>query len=98
MIEYVGRTEMSTDRGALTQELLDLVADEGMVEVSEIAPEKRLEDLDIQSADFVMILMAIEENYNVYISVDNELSDVETVQDLLNLVIGKIEQEQAAQA
>ena len=89
---------MSTDRGTLTQELLDLVADEGRVEVSEIAPEKRLEDLDIQSADFVMILMAIEEKYNVYISVDNELSDVETVQDLLNLVIGKIEQEQAAQA
>lgn len=87
---------MSTDRETLTRELLALVADEGMVEASEIAPEKRLEDLDIQSADFVMILMAIEEKYDVYISVDNELSDVETVQDLLDLVITKIEEQKAA--
>ncbi|SFM58383.1 acyl carrier protein [Shimia aestuarii] len=87
---------MSTDRETLTRELLALVADEGMVEASEIAPEKRLEDLDIQSADFVMILMAIEEKYDVYISVDNELSDVETVQDLLDLVITKIEDQKAA--
>ncbi len=66
-----------------------------MVEVSEIAPEKRLDELDIQSADFVMILMAIEEKYNVYISVDNELADVETVQDLIDLVVMKIKEEQA---
>ncbi|MEP2531216.1 phosphopantetheine-binding protein [Shimia sp.] len=88
---------MSTDRETLTRDLMALVADEGMVEVSDIAPEKRLDELDIQSADFVMILMAIEEKYNVYISVDNELTDVETVDDLLNLVITKIEEEEAAE-
>ncbi|WP_435229942.1 acyl carrier protein [Pseudopelagicola sp. nBUS_20] len=86
---------MSTERETLIKELLTLVADEGMVEVSEIAPEKRLDELDIQSADFVMILMAIEEKYNVYISVDNELADVETVQDLIDLVVMKIKEEQA---
>ncbi|WP_435138566.1 acyl carrier protein [Pseudopelagicola sp. nBUS_19] len=86
---------MSTERETLIKDLLTLVADEGMVEVSEIAPEKRLDELDIQSADFVMILMAIEEKYNVYISVDNELADVETVQDLIDLVVMKIKEEQA---
>lgn len=86
---------MSTERETLIKELLTLVADEGMVEVSEIAPEKRLDELDIQSADFVMILMAIEEKYNVYISVDNELADVEIVQDLIDLVVMKIKEEQA---
>lgn len=89
---------MSTERETLIQELTDLVADEGMVDVSDIAPEKRLDELDIQSADFVMILMAIEEKYNVYISVDNELTDVETVQDLIDLVVNKIEEERANQA
>ena len=67
---------------------------EGMVDLSEITPESRLEDLDIQSADFVMILMALEEEYGVYISVDNELTDVQTVQDLLNLAQAKIEEHQ----
>lgn len=89
---------MSSDRKTLTQELLEMVAQEGMIEVSEITPEKRLDELDIQSADFVMILMAIEEKYGAYISVDNELTDVVTVQDLLNLAMTKIEEHQAADA
>lgn len=83
------KTDLSTD---LSRDLLQLVAREGMVDLSEIKPESRLEDLDIQSADFVMILMALEEEYGVYISVDNELSDVETVQDLLSLAQAKIEE------
>ena len=83
---------MNTEKNDISQELLELVAREGMVDVSDITPESRLEDLDIQSADFVMILMALEEEYGVYISVDNELTDVETVQDLLNLAQAKIEE------
>jgi acyl carrier protein len=89
---------MSTNRETLTKELLELVAQEGMLEPSEITPERPLEELDIQSADFVMILMAIEEKYGAYVSVDNELTDVVTVQDLLNLAISKIEAHQAAEA
>jgi acyl carrier protein len=89
---------MSTNRETLTKELIELVAQEGMVEPSEITPERPLEELDIQSADFVMILMAIEEKYGAYVSVDNELTDVVTVQDLLNLAISKIEAHQAAEA
>ena len=83
---------MSTEKTDISQELLELVAREGMVDVSDITPESRLEDLDIQSADFVMILMALEEEYGVYISVDNELSNVQTVQDLLSLAQSKIEE------
>ncbi|SMP36049.1 phosphopantetheine-binding protein [Shimia sagamensis] len=89
---------MSTDRDTLTRELMEMVAQEGMVEPSEITPQKKLEELDIQSADFVMILMAIEEKYGAYVSVDNELTDVVTVQDLLDLAISKIEEHQAAEA
>lgn len=85
---------MASENTDISQNLLELVAREGMVDISEIKVESRLEDLDIQSADFVMILMALEEEYGVYISVDNELSDVETVQDLLNLAQAKIEEHQ----
>lgn len=85
---------MSTEKTDISQELLELVAREGMVDMSEISPESRLEDLDIQSADFVMILMALEEEYGVYISVDNELTNVQTVQDLLTLAETKIREGQ----
>lgn len=85
---------MGTDQTDLSKKLLELFAREGMVDMSDIAPENRLEDLGIQSADFVMILMALEEEFGVYISVDNDLADVETVQDLLDLATVKINEHQ----
>ncbi|MGH1454172.1 MAG: acyl carrier protein [Paracoccaceae bacterium] len=87
---------MTQDRERLSRELLELVAKEGMVEATTVSPDARLEDLSIQSADFIMILMAIEEKYGAYISVDNDLTETETVQDLLDLAIAKIEEQQAA--
>ncbi len=74
----------------LEEELLDLVAEEGMVERDQLTREAALKDLDIASADFIMILMAIEEKYGVYISVDNEMADLKTVQDLLTVASKKI--------
>ena len=78
------------DNKQLENDLLDIVAEEAMVERATLTREAKLEELNIASADFVMILMAIEEKYGVYISVDNELTDVETVQDLLRLAAKKI--------
>ena len=75
---------------ALEEELLDIVADEAMVDRDALNRDAKLEDLDIASADFVMVLMAIEEKYDAYISVDNELADLKTVQDLLTLAANKI--------
>ncbi len=74
----------------LEKDLLELVAEEGMVDRADLTREAALADLDIASADFIMILMAIEETYGVYISVDNEMSGVTTVQDLLSVASRKI--------
>ena len=41
-----------------------------------------------------MILMAIEDEYGTYISVDTELTETKTVNDLVNLVVSKIEETQ----
>ena len=74
----------------LEEELLDIVSEEAMVDRDALQRSAKLSDLDIASADFVMVLMAIEEKYGIYISVDNELADLETVQDLLTLASDKI--------
>lgn len=75
----------------LVAEILDIVAKEAMAERERLKPDVDLADLDIQSADYVMILMAIEERYGVYISVDEELSEAKTVGDLCDLVVRNIE-------
>ena len=83
------------DHQQLENDLLDLVAEEAMVERSALSADARLDALDIASADFVMILMAIEEKFDVYISVDSEMSEMETVQDLLDLATKKIAEKDA---
>ncbi|WP_172293103.1 acyl carrier protein [Pseudoruegeria sp. HB172150] len=80
----------------LEDDLLDLVAEEGMIERAALDREANLADLNIASADFIMILMAIEEKYGVYISVDNEVADLQTVQDLLTVASKKIREKSEA--
>ena len=79
----------------LESDLLDLVAEEAMVDRSVLSADAKLDELDIASADFVMILMAIEEKFDVYISVDSEMSEMKTVQDLLDLATKKIAEKDA---
>ena len=79
----------------LEGELLDLVAEEAMVDRAILTADAKLDELDIASADFVMILMAIEEKFDVYISVDSEMSEMKTVQDLLDLATKKIAEKDA---
>ena len=83
------------DNQQLESDLLDLVAEEAMVERAVLSADAKLDELDIASADFVMILMAIEEKFDVYISVDSEMSEMETVQDLLDLAAKKIAEKDA---
>ncbi len=68
------------------QTLAEIVAREAMVDVSKVTPETRLEELNLQSADFVMILMDIEEKFGLYLSVDNDMASVKTVGDFTRLV------------
>lgn len=74
----------------LDERILAIVATEVMIDKEKLRLDAPLSDLDIQSADYVMILMAVEEKFGVYISVDSELTDAATVGDLVNVVSGRI--------
>ncbi|WIN00205.1 phosphopantetheine-binding protein [Actinoplanes oblitus] len=58
------------------------------VEVPEIVPEHRMQDLGIDSLTFVHILLQIEKDFAIEFS-DEELAVVESVQDILDLVVQK---------
>lgn len=74
----------------IESELLDIVAKEALIDRALLDPDATLESLSIESADYVMVLMAIEEKWGVYVSVDEELADAKTVRDLVNMVSAKI--------
>jgi acyl carrier protein len=81
----------AVENSQLEEELLDLVAEEGMIDRALLKRESNMADLEIASADFIMILMAIEERYGIYISVDNEMADLKTIGDLLAAISKKIQ-------
>lgn len=86
-------TESSTSTSTspeLMQEILDIVAKEAMIDRGDLAPETLLEELEIESADYVMILMAVEERFGVYISIDSGFTDARTVGDLVDVLAARI--------
>ena len=71
---------------ATLERLLDLVAREGMIEREHLVADAAFEDLGIQSADMVVILMAIEEEFGVYIPVDGDLAEARTLGDFMKVL------------
>lgn len=67
----------------IEERLLAIVSREGLVDRSKLVPEATLDSLGIKSADVVVILMAIEEEFGAYIPVDGPLSDSQTVGEFL---------------
>ncbi len=80
------------EEAALREKLLQIVAEEGMVDRAKLVDEAELDALGIKSADFVLVLMAIESEFGVYLSVDGELSEARTVGMLLEVVTRQIEE------
>jgi acyl carrier protein len=83
---------MQEEEIALRDSLSDLIAKEALIEKVKITPNATIESLGIDSLDYSMILMAVEEKYNVYISVDAALSTLNTFSDLIEYLLERIEQ------
>ena len=72
--------EVSDD---IEDRLLAIVSREGLIDRSKLSRDASLESLGIASADVIVILMVVEEEFGVYVPVDGSLSDARTVGDFL---------------
>jgi acyl carrier protein len=70
-------------------ELLDLIAAEALVDRAVLVMDSPLEALGIDSVDFVSIMFALEEKYNITIE-DGEISKEKTLGDMIALIETKI--------
>ena len=83
-------TENPQDREKLVNEIIDVVAAEGMIDRSKVTPDATIESLDLKSVDIVMILTALEEKFNVYIPMDGTLQEAKDVKSLINAIVDLI--------
>ena len=68
---------------ALHERIVDIIAREGGVERGMVIPDATLKSLGIKSMDVVMILVGIEEEFQIYIPADESLSHISDVKGLV---------------
>lgn len=84
------KAETSND---VIERIMTIVSREGMIDRDQLSMERSLESLEVESADMMMILMAIEEEFGVYIPVDESLSEADTVGELVHAISAHIGRE-----
>lgn len=83
---------MGARMASLEDELLDLVAEEALIDRAKLVREATLEDVGLDSVDVVSIVFAIEEKYGAEIAEDafkNTLNLGEFVDTLKGLIEAK---------
>lgn len=73
-------TSLSPD---VIEKIMAIVVKEGLIDRAKLTPDATLESLGIKSADMVMILMALEEQFGAYIPIDGPLAEAKTVKDFI---------------
>jgi acyl carrier protein len=86
-------TEIPQEKAKLVDEILDVIAAEGMIDRANVTPDATIESLDLKSVDIVMILTALEEKFNVYIPMDGDLQEAKDVKTLINALADHITKE-----
>jgi len=74
----------------IVEQVLDVIAKEGMVDRAKITLDATLEDLQLKSMDIVIILSGIEEKFSVYIPVDGPLAEAKDVRGFVDHVVEQI--------
>lgn len=84
------------DKGDVVEQILDVIAKEGMVDRAKITLDATLEDLQLKSMDIVVILTGLEEKFSVYIPIDGPLAEAKNVREFVNHVMEYLSQQQGA--
>jgi acyl carrier protein len=90
-------TENPQNKAQLVEEIIEVIAAEGMVDRTKITPDATIESLDLKSVDIVMILTALEEKFNVYIPMDGSLQEAKDVKSLIEAIADYVQKEREKQ-
>ena len=74
----------------LEQEIIDIIAEEGAIDKSEIRVDSNLYDLGIDSLSSLEILVALEEKYDIRIS-QNRLKKIDNIRDIIRVISDELE-------
>lgn len=80
---------------ATETELLDLIAQEAIIDRAKLTREATLEDLGISSLDLISMLFELEEKYGVIIE-EGDMPQMTTLGEMLDFLMARINTEATA--
>jgi acyl carrier protein len=83
-------TSDTNDQQTMVNEILDVIATEGMISREKLQDDATIESLGLKSIDIVMILTAIEERFDVYIPMDGSFQDAKDLKGLVDAISAHI--------
>ncbi|WP_342394957.1 acyl carrier protein [Rhodoblastus sp.] len=89
-------TSVSNDQQAMIDQILDVIASEGMIPREALKDDATIDILGLKSIDLVMILTAIEEKFDVYIPMDGSFQEAKDLKGLVEAISSHILKEKAA--
>jgi acyl carrier protein len=94
----IGVDTNTIDRDQLTEQVIEVICKEGMIDREKVTPDATIESLDLKSIDIVMILTAIEEKFDVYIPMDGSFQDAKDVKTLITALVDHVVAEKSGKA
>lgn len=88
-------SERVIDRDRVAEQIVDIIVREGKVDRAQITSDATIESLKLKSIDLVMILMALEQKFGVYIPIDGDLADAKNMNGFIDLLASRIIQKRA---
>jgi acyl carrier protein len=68
--------------------VLDIIAEESLVERAKLTPDATLESLGIQSLDIISVVFALEDKFGIVLE-QSEFEGVVTVEQLVDIIVAK---------
>lgn len=74
----------------MIDEILDIISNAAKLDKSVLVPDATMESLGIPSLDMVDILFAVEERYDIYIPLGDELTQAVYLYDLIEIMAAQM--------
>lgn len=87
----MSQQDIRPSREDLERQILDLIISEGKIDPARIVPGATIKSLEVESMDIVLILMSIEERFDVYIPVNGQIAEAKDLTSFVRSIADQIQ-------
>jgi len=84
MGHYLQMSDGHLSDDEITAKIIDILVEDGMIDRDKITMDATLESLEVESMDMVMVLQGIEDAFEIYVPLDESVTELRNVGDVVD--------------